>query len=78
MNKNFFAGLLAGLGLLAIVAFRPVRQVPSVGVQKWEYKRIIGGPRKTVDEDMKAAGEQGWELVTDHATGDLIFKRPME
>ncbi len=38
MNKNFFAGLFAGLCLLAIFAFKPAAEKPVVAVQKWEYK----------------------------------------
>ncbi|HEX2900617.1 MAG TPA: hypothetical protein VHS96_12925 [Bacteroidia bacterium] len=44
MNKNFFAGLFAGLCLLAVFAFKPAAEKPVVAVQKWEYLEVTYKP----------------------------------
>ncbi len=77
MNKNFFAGLFIGLGLLAVFAFRPAPEKPAA-VQKWEYYRIPKASNSIADAQMKVSGLQGWELVAVTATGDYLFKRPRE
>jgi hypothetical protein len=81
MNKNFFAGLFIGLGLLAIVAFKPAAEKPDAAVQKWEYLDVS----LPQSEDKRQAktneyGSQGWELVAmDGAFGfHRVFKRPVQ
>ncbi len=79
MNKNFFAGLFVGLGLLAIVAFKPAAtEQPTPLPQKWEYHRIIAQDPKVADAQLKVAGLQGWELVSTQPTGHYFFKRPVQ
>jgi hypothetical protein len=80
MNKNFFAGLFVGLGLLGIFAFRPVEKDKPVAVQKWEYKVLhIKPPISTqkTESEMNALGAEGWELVINESHS-AIFKRPIE
>ena len=77
MNKNFFAGLFAGLCLLAIFAFKPAAEKPVVAVQKWEYKSVEVPMGIKMGAKMNEAGQEGWELVA--ASGVvLFFKRPIQ
>ncbi len=76
MNKNFFAGLFAGLCLLAIFAFKPAAEKPEVAVQKWEYKITMGGWVKR-EAELNEAGAQGWELIQFEG-GYWVFKRPVQ
>jgi hypothetical protein len=75
MNKNFFAGLFVGLGLLVVFAFRPTGEKPVV--QKWEYKSIyptLG--EKKLQEAFDLAGQEGWEYA---GFGSFHwFKRPIQ
>lgn len=76
MNKNFFAGLFVGLGLLGIFAFRPVEQDKPVAVQKWEYKVVYwkhSFSTEKIESELNALGIEGWELVQ-----LPIYKRPIE
>jgi hypothetical protein len=78
MNKNFFAGLFVGLGLLGIFAFRPVEKAKPVTVQKWEYKvdnSLYTSPIK-LESKMNTLGAEGWEFVA--AEGPYFYKRPVE
>ncbi len=79
MNKNFFAGLFVGLGLLGIFAFRPAEQDKHLAIQKWEYK-VVTKPfnpmAKTIEAAMQALGAEGWEFVA--FTDYYIYKRPIE
>ena len=77
MNKNFFAGLFLGLGLLAIFAFKPVEMKPEADVQKWEYKVHTTSTWPKREADLNAAGTQGWELIEIQGTYN-IFKRPVQ
>jgi hypothetical protein len=77
MNKNFFAGLFAGLCLLAIFAFKPAEDKPAV-LQKWEYYRISVATPSVADAQMKVAGMQGWELVATLGNQTYLFKRPKQ
>jgi hypothetical protein len=78
MNKNFFAGLFAGLCLLAIFAFKPAAEKPVEGVQKWEYRHVDVPYGIKMDAKMNDAGQEGWELVTVVGTTVLLFKRPIQ
>jgi hypothetical protein len=71
MNKNFFAGLFIGLGLLAIVAFRP-----AAAAQKWEYKVFNSVPPKW-EATLNADGQAGWEFVGVEGLY-VILKRSIE
>jgi hypothetical protein len=79
MNKNFFAGLFIGLGLLAIVAFKPATDEPAPAAQKWDYMTITVptgyGPK--FDEKVKEAGKERWELFMKEGM-ICYFKRPLE
>jgi hypothetical protein len=78
MNKNFFAGLFAGLCLLAIFAFKPAAEKPVVAVQKWEYTHVQGFGTKGMSE-IKTLGEEGWEMTGGITEGGYIFfKRPLQ
>ena len=80
MNRNFFAGLFVGLGLLAIVAFKPAGEkidAPLPPAQKWEYFRVPFATAKVADAQLKVAGMQGWELEAIAPNGDYLFKRPL-
>jgi hypothetical protein len=78
MNKNFFAGLFVGLGLLGIFAFRPVENEKPSTVQKWEYKvdESINLTASKMESKMNTLGAEGWELVI--SGGSRIYKRPLE
>lgn len=80
MNKNFFTGLFVGLGLLLIVAFRPVEVKPPVESQKWEYKALfLSLPTKAEakrEAEFNALGQQGWELVSS-SEAYAYFKRAL-
>ena len=78
MNKNFFAGLFVGLGLLAIFAFKPSESKPNseaAVLQKWDYYRVPAA--KVLESQIKVAGFQGWEMVAIEGDGDIWFKRPI-
>ncbi|HEX2900437.1 MAG TPA: hypothetical protein VHS96_12020 [Bacteroidia bacterium] len=78
MNKNFFFGLIAGLVLLVIFAFRPVGEKPvTEGIQKWEYKIFVSysDPSKR-EGSINLLGKDGWELVA--FDGAMVFKRPIQ
>jgi hypothetical protein len=80
MNKNFFAGLFVGLGLLGIFAFRPVEEDKPVAVQKWEYKVVpltMPTPTKKIESEWNALGAEGWEVVV-QAASNFVFKRSIE
>ncbi len=66
-----------GLGLLAIVAFKPSESKPVAGVQKWEYMSVIPTVNQTKMQDaFNKAGQEGWEYV---GLGTFHwFKRPVE
>jgi hypothetical protein len=78
MNKNFFAGLFVGLGLLAIVAFKPTESKPEVGAQKWDYQTLVMGWGSKLDVKLKELGQEGWELAGVGQTGGYIFKKPID
>jgi hypothetical protein len=78
MKRNFFFGLLAGLGLLLLVAFRPATNDSNVGVQKWEYKVIrMTLPAEKRETDFNALGQEGWELVS-NSESYAHFKRAVQ
>ncbi|MBP6720801.1 MAG: hypothetical protein KA239_00570 [Bacteroidia bacterium] len=78
MNKNFFAGLFAGLCLLAIFAFKPAAEKPVVAVQKWEYLTFRSSFGKVLDAKLMEVGLQGWELAGTLEGIAYIFKRPVQ
>jgi hypothetical protein len=81
MNRNFFAGLFVGLGLLAVFAFRPAGNEKPSDVQKWEYKVVHGkmGGIEKMPPIMNAFGIEGWELVdVKDVDGTQFYKRPIE
>lgn len=78
MKRNFFVGLLAGLGLMLLVAFRPVAKDPIVGTEKWDYKviRMNLYPEKR-EADFDALGQEGWELVS-NSEAYAHFRRALQ
>lgn len=75
MNKSFFTGLLIGLALLLVVAFKP-----TSNTQKWEYLEtdlpIVNSRLRA--EKLNELGAQGWEFVSIMNLNAVYFKRPIE
>lgn len=88
MDINTRRNMLIALAFLAGCAVSRVQWVPpalaqaETGVQRWDYyctqAYLLSGPNlEDLHEQLKAAGQQGWELVTVSADRIYCFKRPL-
>jgi hypothetical protein len=77
MNKNFILGLLMGLCVLAVFAFRPAESRPTtVATPKWKYLQLGPQSPSVWQGKMDGLGGLGWELVAIDPKGNYVFKYP--
>jgi hypothetical protein len=89
MDPHIRRNILLALAFLAGCAAARVQWVPpalaqtDTSTQRWDYYcfrpevGLAGVNLESVTAQLKAAGQQGWELVTVDSALDYCFKRPL-